>query len=85
MAIVIPTDGPIATPIATQKGIFPVTAPTMAPTVTPKEAPSASHRLMDLFFSLFVFFDPYGNLPFRSFTRIVSISSILASSISLAT
>jgi hypothetical protein len=83
MAIVIPTDGPIATPIATQKGIFPVTAPTMDPTVTPKEAPRASHRLMDFF--LLVFFDPYGNLPFRSFTRIVSISSILASSISLAT
>jgi hypothetical protein len=34
----MPTDGPIATPIATQKGIFPATAPTMAPIVTPKEA-----------------------------------------------
>ena len=53
MAIVMPTDGPIATPIATQKGIFPVTAPTMAPTVTPKETPRASHRLMDLFFYSF--------------------------------
>jgi hypothetical protein len=57
----------------------------MASTVTPNEAPRASPIPVDLLFSSLVFFDPYGYLPFRSFKRMVSISLILASSISLAT
>ena len=50
---------------------------------TAKEAPRASPIPMDFF--LLFFFNSYGCLPFRSFRRIVSISAILASSISLAT